>query len=73
MHTQPSLSARLKKLGFALGNQMKLYGKTFEISGEPIIVGDDEVLIDAIETKSGTAKRIRIPLPVLKIAHERAA
>lgn len=72
MPIQP-LTARLKSLGFALGSQMRLYGENFEIAGEPIVISDDEVLVDAIEVNSRTLKRMRIPLPLLKIAHERAA
>ena len=73
MQIQPTLIVRLKSLGFALGNQMKLYGEKFEIAGEPIIVNDNVVLVDAIEVKSGKATRVRIPLSVLKIAQERVA
>jgi len=74
MPSQPvSLTVRLKHLGFTLGNQMRLYGEKFEVAGEPIIVTDDVVLVDTIEVKSGTVKRVRIPLPILKIAQERAA
>jgi len=73
MSSQPSLTARLKKLGFVLGNQMRLYGEKFEIAGEPIIISDEEVLVDAIEVKSQTVKRMRIPLTVLKIAHQKVA
>jgi len=71
MPIQPSLIARLKNLGFALGNRMRLYGENFEIAGEPIVISNDEVLVDAIEVKSGTVKRMRIPLPVLKVANEK--
>ena len=71
MANQPSFTARLKKLGFARGNQMRLYGGNFEIAGEPIIISDDEVLVDTIDVKLGTVKRMRIPLPVLKVAHEK--
>ena len=73
MQIQSSLAVRLKKLGFAVGNQMRLYGGKFEIAGEPIFISDDEILVDAIEIRSGTLKRMRIPLPVVKMAHERAA
>ena len=52
---------------------MRLYGENFEIAGEPIVISDDEVLVDAIEVKSRTVKRMRIPLPALKMAHERVA
>lgn len=49
------------------------YGEKFEIAGEPIFISDDEVLIDAIEMRSGTLKRMRIPLPVLNVAQQKAA
>ena len=74
MTSQPrTLSVRLRGLGFAQGNQMKLYGQSYQVDGEPMVVTDDLVLVDAIEMKSGERKRIRIPLPVLKIAKEKAA
>ena len=69
----PALTSRLKSLGFRLGNRMRLYGEVFEIAGDPIIMSETLVLVDAIESKSGERKRIRIPLPILKIAAERAA
>ena len=69
----PALTSRLRSLGFRLGNCMRLYGQMFEIAGDPIMVSETLVLVDAIESKSGERKRIRIPLPILKIAAERAA
>ena len=69
----PALFSRLKTLGFTLGNRMRLYGEMFEMAGDPIIVNDTLVLVDAIATKSGERKRVRIPLPILKMAAERAA
>jgi hypothetical protein len=69
----PALTSRLKSLGFTLGNRMRLYGEMFEIAGDPIIVNDILVLVDAIEAKSGERKRVRIPLPILKMAAERTA
>jgi hypothetical protein len=74
MVTQPlSVSVRLKRLGFTPGNQMRLYGEKFEVAGDPIIITENLVLVDAIEVTSGKVKRVRIPLPILKIASERAA
>lgn len=64
---------RLKRLGFTRGSQMKLYGENFEMTGEPLVVTDDLVFVDAIEQKSGRVRRIRIPLPILKMASDRAA
>jgi hypothetical protein len=67
------LTVRLKDLGFTQGSQMKLYGESFEVASEPMVLTDDLVLVDAIEKKSGKLKRVRIPLPILKMATERAA
>ena len=69
-----SLCARLKGLGFAQGNQMKLYGQEFELLSELIVMGDNLVLVDAIEKKSGLVRRVRIPLSMVNMARgERSA
>lgn len=62
------LSRKLQSLGFARGNQMRLYGRKFEIVSEPIIIADNLVMMDAIDAASGKAERVRIPLSALKIA-----
>jgi hypothetical protein len=71
---QLSLCTRLKQLGFAQGNHMKLYGQEFELLGEPIVLGDDLVFVDAIEMRSGKLRRVRIPLATVNMANgERSA
>ena len=65
---QVSLTARLKRLGFTKGNQMKLYGEIFELVSEPILIADDVVLMDATDKKSGLSRRVRIPLPIVRMA-----
>ena len=65
---QIQLSAKLQRLGFTKGNQMKLYGEALELASEPILVAEDVVLVDATETGSGRSRRIRIPLPILNMA-----
>lgn len=55
-------------MGFAKGNQMNLYGQVFEVVGEPILMADEIVLIDATERKSGQLRRVRLPLPIVKKA-----
>lgn len=71
---QVSLCTRLKRLGFTQGNQMKLYGEEFELLSDPIVMGDNLVLVDAMERKSGRLRRVRIPLPVVNMANgERSA
>jgi hypothetical protein len=66
---QISLCARLKGLGFTKGNQIKLYGEVFQLLGEPIVISDNLVLLDATEKKSGLSRRVRIPLPIVNMAN----
>ena len=63
-----NLCERLKRLGYAQDNQMKLYGQVFELLSDPIVVEDDVVLVDAVEKESGDLRRVRIPLPIVKMA-----
>lgn len=65
---QVNLTARLKRLGFNKGNQMKLYGEVFELVSEPILIAEDVVLMDATDKRSGLSRRVRIPLPIVRMA-----
>ncbi len=67
------LSERLKRLGYAPHVQMKCYGEIFELVSEPIVVSSDLVFIHGIEKRSRQMRRIRIPLPVVRMAREKAA
>lgn len=68
------LCERLKRLGFAQENRMRLYGEEFELLSDPFIVGNDLVFVDAIERKSRQQRRVRIPLPIVHMANsERTA
>jgi hypothetical protein len=53
------LSANLER--FAKGNQVELYGLTFELVGRPLVISDDVVLVDATEQKFGTSRRPSYP------------
>jgi len=66
------LSAELKRLGFTQGNRMKLYGDEFEFLGGPIVVADNVVFVDATEKKSGQRRRVRVPLPIVRLASRAA-
>ncbi len=71
---QVGLCTRLKQVGYTQGNQIKLYGQEFELLGEPIFMGANVVLVDAIEKKSGQLRRVRIPLSIVNMANgERSA
>lgn len=65
---QTYLCQRLQRLGFTNGIQMKLYGQVFDFIGEPIVLGDDLVLVDAKDKRTGQARRVRIPLPIVHMA-----
>ena len=64
---------RLKKLGFARENRVKLYGQEFVLTSDPIVSEHEVIFVDAIERKSQEQRRIRIPLSIVKIATEQAA
>lgn len=63
------LRQRLQRLGFTKGTQMRLYGEVFDFVGEPIVLSDDFVVVDAQEKKTGHTRRVRIPLPVVHMAN----
>jgi len=63
-----SLCEELKRLGFIRENQIMLYGHKFEVVNDPIVLGHNLVVVDAIEKNSGLLMRVRIPLTILKIA-----
>ena len=65
---QTRICERLQKLGFTKGTQMKLYGQIFDFTGDPMVVTDDVVVIDAQEKYTGQVRRVRIPLPVVHTA-----
>lgn len=74
MSNKSGLSEKLKSLGFAQEKQMKLYGVELELVSDPIIAeGDDDVFVEAIETKTRQPRRIRIPLNIVRMAIERPA
>jgi hypothetical protein len=66
-----TLLERLRQLGYRRNKHIKLYGEKFLLTGDPIVVDDHHAFVEAIDRKSGAAKRIAIPLPVLDVATER--
>jgi hypothetical protein len=71
--TQIHLRERLKQLGFSKQSHIRLYGSQFESVGDPLVISEDVVLVDAVERKSGGSCRVRIPLNIVKMATERAS
>jgi len=44
-----TLCETIKRLGFAQNNQVKLYGKVFDLVSDPVVVGENLVFVDALE------------------------
>ena len=66
--TERHLCQTLKRLGFSREKQIRLYGSQFELVGDPVVISDTVVFIDAIEQKSGLLRRVRIPLTIVNMA-----
>ena len=62
---QVTVAERLRRMGYAQGNVVKVYGEEFELVSDPIDIGDQLVVVDAIEIKSGNLRRVRLPLSLL--------
>jgi hypothetical protein len=60
------LSERLKALGYAHRNRIRMYGEEFDLTSNPI-PDENGFAIDAISRKSGLARRLRIPLSILQM------
>ena len=67
---QGKLCARLRQLGFKLGEPMRLYGERYKLLGDPIVSGDNSVFVAAVDRKSGQLRSLRIPMLVVKMAME---
>ena len=63
-----TLCERIKRLGYAQNNQVRLYGEVFDLVSDPVSVGDHLVFVDAVERKSGQARRVRIPSTIVQMA-----
>jgi hypothetical protein len=64
------LSESIKRLGFAQNTQIRLYGETFDLISDPIVVAENLVFVDATEQRSGHRRRLRIPLNVVRMARQ---
>jgi hypothetical protein len=67
------LRERLKQLGFSRDSHIRLYGSQFELVGDPLVITDDVVFVDAVEWKSGESCRVRIPLNIVKMATQQSS
>jgi hypothetical protein len=63
-----TLCETIKRLGFAQDNQVKLYGRVFDLVSNPIMVGESCAFVDALEQESGKVMRVRIPPTIVQMA-----
>lgn len=64
------LCERLKKMGYAQGNRVRIYGEEFDLISDPVSMVDHLVFVDGIERKSGDVRRVRIPLPIVRMIQQ---
>ena len=67
---QTKICDRLKRLGYSHGNRVRVYGEEFELISDPITIQEQLVFVDGVEQKSGDVRRIRIPLPIVRMIHQ---
>lgn len=68
---QAKLCEKLKRLGYGQNSQIRLYGDKFDITSDPMVIAEHLVVVDAIEQKTGRARRVRIPLNIVNMAEEK--
>lgn len=59
-----TICQRLQKLGYTRERRIRLYGEEFYLTSNPVSEGGG-FAVEGISRKSGEARRIRIPLPVV--------
>jgi hypothetical protein len=64
---QNGMCERLKRMGYSEGKRIRLYGEEFDLTSDPFAIHDNLVFIDGVERRSGAARRVRIPLPVVQM------
>lgn len=66
--SQPlTMCDRLKRMGYAKDQQIRMYGEEFELVSDPITISEELVVIDAIERESRSLRRVRIPLSIVNM------
>jgi hypothetical protein len=63
-----TLCEKLKRLGYAKNNQVRLYGEVFDLLSDPVSLSDDFVFVAALLRTPGRVTRIPNPLTIFKTA-----
>lgn len=67
---QAAIFERLRQIGYAKTKHIRMYGEHFELISDPIWTDEQLVAFDAIERKSGSIRRVRIPLMVVNMLRQ---
>lgn len=74
MDQQIVVCERLKRMGYTKDRQIRMYGEEFELISDPITISDKLFVVDAIERKSRSLRRVCIPLSIINmLRHETRA
>ncbi len=60
-----AICGRLIALGYAKQNRVRMYGEEFELISNPL-VDENGFAVQAVSTRSGEMRLLRIPLSVLR-------
>jgi hypothetical protein len=63
---EAELCERLKTLGYACRNRIRMYGEEFDLTSNPI-QDENGFAVNAISLTSGNSRRLRIPLSILQM------
>jgi hypothetical protein len=64
---QIALCERLKRLGYEKDKKLRMYGEDFDLISDPITISEHLYVVYAIERKSKSFRRVRIPLPIINM------
>jgi len=67
---QSALCEGIKRFGYTKNSRVRLYGKVLELTSDPICTGEECVLCEARDLKSGREASVRIPLNIVRMAHD---
>jgi len=60
---------KLKRIGYSNGQRIRIYGEEFDLISDPVTVHEQMIFVEGVERRSGETRRIRIPLPILRMVH----
>jgi hypothetical protein len=63
---------KLKHLGFARSNHVKLYGEQFQLASDPF-PHESGIAVEVVRTDGKPPRTIKLPLPILKMATAKSA